>query len=343
MTLELRNLRKAWLGAVQPTIPGLDLAVAAGSLTVLLGPSGSGKTTVMKLIAGHLSPDSGEVILKGRTLTGLPPERRGVAMVFQDPLLFPHLTLAGNVGFGLRMRGEPAARIEAEVAAMLARVQLAGLGARRPDQLSGGQQQRAALARALVLRPDLLLLDEPLANLDAGLRDEMRALIRGLQRETGVTTLMVTHDQSEAVVMADRIALLLGGQLAQSAAPAEILRQPETEAVARFFGGVNFLDGVVKDAGFLWGPVRLALDRPGPPGPARLTIRPEAVLLHPGPDALKAEVRRVTLLGTQSRVELALAGEPLTALLQPAAAEALRPGDTVAVTLPPAALWRLPG
>lgn len=343
MRLELCNLRKAFPGADQPTIPGLDLAAASGSLTALLGPSGSGKTTVMRLIAGHLTPDSGEIRLNGRSLTALPPERRGVAMVFQDPLLFPHLTLAGNVGFGLKMRGAPAARIAAEVTAMLARVQLAGLGARRPAQLSGGQQQRAALARALVLRPDLLLLDEPLANLDAGLRDEMRGLIRSLQRETGVTTLMVTHDQSEAVVMADRIALLIDGQLAQSAPPAEILRQPETEAVARFFGGVNFLDGVVEGGSFLWGPGRLTLDRPGPPGPARLTIRPEAVLLQPGPDALQAEVRSVTLLGTQSRVELALAGEPLTALLPPAAAEALRPGDPVAVTLPPAALWRLSG
>ena len=343
MTLELRNLRKAWPGAGQPTIPGLDLVVKAGSLTALLGPSGSGKTTVMKLIAGHLAADSGEILLQGRSLTGLPPERRGVAMVFQDPLLFPHLTLAGNVGFGLKMRGEPAARIEAEVAAMLASVQLTGLGARRPDQLSGGQQQRAALARALVLRPDLLLLDEPLANLDAGLRDEMRLLIRSLQRETGVTTLMVTHDQSEAMVMADRIALLLDGQLAQAAPPAEILRQPKTEAVARFFGGVNFLDGVAEGASFLWGPGRLALDQPGPPGPARLTIRPEAVLLHPGPGSLEAKVLCVTLLGTQSRVELNLAGEPLTALLQPSGAEALRPGDTVAVTLPPAALWRLSG
>ncbi|MDX5350215.1 MAG: ABC transporter ATP-binding protein, partial [Paracoccaceae bacterium] len=207
MNLVLHGLRKAYPGADQPTIHGLDLEVEAGSLTALLGPSGSGKTTVMKLIAGHLAPESGEILLGGRPLVGLPPEQRRVAMVFQDPLLFPHLTLAGNVGFGLKMRGVPAARIDAEVAAMLARVQLADLGQRRPDQLSGGQQQRAALARALVLRPDLLLLDEPLANLDAGLRDEMRGLIRSLQRETGVTTLIVTHDQSEAVVMADRIAL----------------------------------------------------------------------------------------------------------------------------------------
>lgn len=341
MNLVLHGLRKAYPGADQPTIHGLDLEVEAGSLTALLGPSGSGKTTVMKLIAGHLAPESGEILLGGRPLVGLPPEQRRVAMVFQDPLLFPHLTLAGNVGFGLKMRGVPAARIDAEVAAMLARVQLADLGQRRPDQLSGGQQQRAALARALVLRPDLLLLDEPLANLDAGLRDEMRGLIRSLQRETGVTTLIVTHDQSEAVVMADRIALLLKGRLAQHAPPARIIRRPASEAVARFFGGVNFLDGRVEGSGLHCALGLLPMAEPGPPGPARVTIRPEAVRLHDGPGPV-ARVVGVTFLGTQSRVELTQAGQSLTALVQPSAAEALHPGDTVAVSLPPEALWRLP-
>lgn len=341
MRLELQGLRLAYPGAGLATISDLDLVVEKGSLTALLGPSGSGKTTVMKLIAGHLAPDAGEIRLGDRSLLGLPPEKRRVAMVFQDPLLFPHLTLAGNVGFGLRLRGLPSARIAADVEAMLARVQLAGLGDRRPHQLSGGQQQRAALARALVLRPDLLLLDEPLASLDAGLRDEMRCLIRALQTETGVTTLMVTHDQSEAVVMADRIALLLAGRLAQVDDPATIIRRPASEAVARFFGGVNFLDGTVTGDRFTCALGPLPLADPGPTGPARVTIRPEAVRLGEGP--LRGTVARVTFLGTQSRVELTLADLTLTALLPPAEAETLHPGGTVALDLPPGALWRLPG
>lgn len=341
MKLELKALRLAYPGAGLATIRDLDLAVEAGSLTALLGPSGSGKTTVMKLIAGHLAPDAGEIRLGGRSLLGLPPERRRVAMVFQDPLLFPHLTLAGNVGFGLRLRGLPPAEVEATVETMLARVQLAGLGARRPHQLSGGQQQRAALARALVLRPDLLLLDEPLASLDAGLRDEMRALIRSLQAETGVTTLIVTHDQSEAVVMADRIALLLEGHLAQAADPAEIIRRPASEAVARFFGGVNFLKGEVTGGIFACALGSLPLSDPGPQGPAQVTVRPEAIRLGCG--HLRGLVTGVTFLGTQHRVELLVAGQPLTALVQAFGTEGPTVGAHVALDLPAEALWRLPG
>ena len=341
MRLTLQGLRLAYPGADLATIRDLDLVVEPGRLTALLGPSGSGKTTVMKLVAGHLAPDAGEIRLGDRSRLGLPPERRRVAMVFQDPLLFPHLTLAGNVGFGLKLRGLPPAQIAAEVEAMLARVQLAGLGHRRPHQLSGGQQQRAALARALVLRPDLLLLDEPLASLDAGLRDEMRGLIRALQAETGVTTLMVTHDQSEAVVMADRIALLLEGRLAQVDDPATIIRRPASEAVARFFGGVNFLDGEVKDNRFACALGPLSLAEPGPSGPARVTIRPEAIRLGQG--SLRATVARVTFLGTQSRVELTAADQTLTALVPPTEAEALHPGEATLLDLPPGALWRLPG
>jgi ABC-type Fe3+/spermidine/putrescine transport system ATPase subunit len=341
--LHLTGISKTYPGAAKPTLHGLNLTVESSKLTALLGPSGSGKTTVMKLIAGLLSPDEGDIRLDDRPITTLPPDQRGVVMVFQNPHLFQHLTLAGNVGFGLRMRGVAPARIASETAAMLDLVQLQGLGHRRPSQLSGGQQQRAALARALVLRPQVLLLDEPLSNLDATLRDEMRSLIRDLQRQTGITTLVVTHDQTEAVVLADRIALLLDGRLAQHAAPTDLYQRPASEAVARFFGGVNFIDGHIRGDHFHCplGPLQLA--KPHSEGPARLIIRPEALRLGPGPNPVQATVRTIGFLGTQCRVEFALPDLTLTALLPPAEAAALSPGQTVTLSLPPQALWVLPG
>lgn len=272
--LELSSLTKTHPGGNLATIRGLDLTVDSGRITALLGPSGAGKTTVMKLIAGLLTPDSGDIRLGGRSILPLPPERRGVVMVFQNPLLFPHLTVAQNVGFGLRMRGLPKAEIATRIEDMLDRVRLTGLGPRRPAELSGGQAQRVALARALVLKPDLLLLDEPLSSLDPALRDEMRSLILTLQQDMAVTTLVVTHDQTEAVVLADHIALLLDGTLAQHAPPDAIYRRPASLAVARFFGGVNFLPGTAADGVFhaAIGPLPLP---PGlPEGPGTLTIRP---------------------------------------------------------------------
>ena len=342
MTLELANLAKTYPGATRPTVADFSLTVAKGSVTALLGPSGAGKTTVMRMIAGLLEPDGGDIRLANRPLRGLAPERRGVVMVFQNAPLFPHLTLAQNVGFGLRMRGLPAAEIAPRVAAMLDRVQLSGLGRRRPHELSGGQQQRGALARALVLDPSLLLLDEPLSNLDAGLRDEMRGLIRDLQRETGITTLVVTHDQTEAVVLADRVALMLDGRLAQEATPDGIFARPASVAVARFFGGVNFLAGRASGGVFdcAIGPLTLP---PGlPDGPGTLTIRPEAIRLGDRTGAQAGRVLDTTFLGTQTRVGLDLSGQRLEALVAPGSARDLRPGQPVAVTLPAGALWLIP-
>lgn len=340
--LLLAGIAKTYPGAARPAVEGFDLAVEAGSLTALLGPSGSGKTTVMKLIAGLIASDAGSITLGGRSILGLPPERRGVVMVFQNPLLFPHLTLAANVGFGLRMRGLPAPEVAVRVAEMLERVQLTGLGARSPLELSGGQQQRAALARALVLRPDLLLLDEPLSNLDPGLRDEMGALIRNLQRETGVTMLVVTHDQAEAVVLADSVALLLDGRVAQHARPEVIYRQPATLAVARFFGGVNFLAGQAAGGVFQSAIGALPLPPGTPDGGGWLTIRPEAVRVGPGLEAREARVLGCSFLGSQSRITLSLGGVSFQVLTDPATASALLPGQTVGVTLPTEALWLVP-
>lgn len=342
MTLELVTLTKTFPGATRPTVDTLSLTVAKGGLTALLGPSGAGKTTVMRMIAGLLAPDAGDIRLADRSLLALPPERRGVVMVFQNAPLFPHLTLAENIGFGLRMRGMSAHRIAGLVAPMLDRVQLSGLGQRRPHELSGGQQQRGALARALVLKPDLLLLDEPLSNLDAALRDEMRSLIRALQRETGITTLVVTHDQSEAVVLADRVALMLDGQLAQEATPDQIFARPATVAVARFFGGVNFFPGRAVAGGFDCGLGRLPLPPGTPDGQGTLTIRPESLILGSGPNARAARVLEQIFLGTQTRIALDLDGHRLEALVAPGIARSIACGQEIHVTLPVEALWVIP-
>ncbi|MDP3194999.1 ABC transporter ATP-binding protein [Tabrizicola sp.] len=340
--LSLHGLRKTYPGTGQAAVHGIDLTVESGSLTALLGPSGCGKTTTMKLIAGLIAPDAGEVRLDASPITALPPERRGVTMVFQDPLLFPHQTIAQNIGFGLRMRGLPPARIAESVAAMLSRVRLDGLGDRRPAALSGGQQQRAALARALVLQPRVLLLDEPLSNLDPGLRDEMRQLIRSLQQETGITTIVVTHDQAEAVALADQIVLILEGRLAQQGPPDALYRRPAALAVARFFGGVNFLPGRSQGGLFHSAVGPLTLPPGAPEGDHVLTLRPEALRLGPGPNPRTARITSVTFLGTQTRVGLAVDGTALQALTTPDLASALVPGGEVTVSLPPEALWLLP-
>jgi len=219
-----------------PVLEALSLTVPAGSLTALLGPSGCGKTTALKVVAGLVAPTSGDVWLGETRLTGVPAERRGIGVVFQKPLLFPHLTVAGNVAFGLAVRGVPAARIRAAVHSALHLVQLDGFESRRPRELSGGQEQRVSIARALVTEPRVLLLDEPLTALDEHLRAEMRALLVGLQRTLGITTLLVTHDQHEAALLASQVALVLDGRIAQSGPPRAFYTNPASADVARFFG-----------------------------------------------------------------------------------------------------------
>jgi ABC-type Fe3+/spermidine/putrescine transport system ATPase subunit len=217
-------------------LDSLSLHADEGTLLALLGPSGCGKTTVLKVIAGLMPVESGDVWFGDERATHVPAERRGVAVVFQKPLLFPHMSVAENVGFGLTMRGWSAGRRRGPVDEMLRLVQLEGFAARRPKELSGGQEQRVALARALVTEPRLLLLDEPLTALDENLRAELRGLIRDLQRRLGITTLFVTHDQREAADMADQVVLMLDGRVAQSGPPRDFYTRPASEAVARFFG-----------------------------------------------------------------------------------------------------------
>ncbi|MBA2521042.1 MAG: ABC transporter ATP-binding protein, partial [Chloroflexia bacterium] len=218
-----------------------------GELIAFLGPSGCGKTTTLRLIAGFERADTGEIYLGGKDVTALPPERRDAGMVFQNYALFPHLTVFENVAFGLQMRKEPKDAIAKRVHAILEKVQLTGLDRRYPRQLSGGQQQRTALARALVFNPTVLLLDEPLANLDAKLREEMRFYIRHLQQEFAITTIYVTHDQAEALVLADRVAVMRGGVLQQIGPPEEIYRRPRNAWVADFVGVANLVLGTVTE------------------------------------------------------------------------------------------------
>ncbi len=275
-TLTLRNLTKEYVPGVT-AVSNLNLTVNEGELMVLLGPSGCGKTTTLRLIAGLLKPTHGDVLFDGASALAVPPEQRGAVMVFQEHALFPFMSVGDNVAFGLKMRKLNQVEIGKRVAAALTAVQLAGYQDRWPDQLSGGQRQRVALARALVIRPRLLL-DEPLSNLDRGLREELRQVVRQLQKEAGITTLFVTHDQAEAVAMADRIGVMINGRLRQAGPPRDFYEHPIDADIARFFGASNFLPGV-KQGQIVQtniGQVEIS-SSPLADGPVLLTVRSEAI------------------------------------------------------------------
>jgi len=265
----------------------VSLTVAPGEFFALLGPSGSGKTTLLRIVAGFLRPTTGEVLLNGQAVGDLPPYRRAVAMVFQNYALFPHLSVRRNVAFGLEVRGVPPREIAGRVEEALSLVRLSGLEERRPHQLSGGQQQRVALARALVIRPRVLLLDEPLAAIDRKLRVEMEVELRQIQRRTGVTTIFVTHDQEEALTLADRVAILEGGSVVQVGPPREIYDRPASRFAADFLGAANVLVGTVQrvetevqveiSPGFTVQLVDTRITHVG--GKVVLAVRPERILL----------------------------------------------------------------
>lgn len=310
----------------------LSLVIEPGNIVALLGPSGCGKTTTLRMIAGLIEPDSGEIFLDGRPLTRTPVHRRNIGMLFQNYALFPHMTVAENVAFGLEARGLKRRAAAARVAEALDLVRLGGFGGRMPAQLSGGQQQRVALARALVVEPALLLLDEPLGALDRGLRQSMQAELRDLQRRLGITTVMVTHDQEEALTMADRVVIMRGGRLEQSGPPSEIYQRPVSRFVAGFLGGANFFRGRVErvDDG-----TSLVAVRDGPtitvpstrPVGSEVTValRPEAVTVAHSPqdvagrsvNVTPAVVEQVAYLGFVTQLSLRLPnGDPLLAFWQ---------------------------
>lgn len=325
-------------------VKDLDLTVASGELVALLGPSGCGKTTTMRMIAGLLAPTSGDIRFGDRSVLSIPPERRGAVMVFQKHLLFPHMNVAENVGFGLKMRGIAKSELERRVSAMLELVQLPGFERRRAHALSGGQQQRVALARALIIEPQVLLLDEPLANLDANLRLEMRRLIRTLQQTLGITLIFVTHDQEEAVMLADRVALMMDGALQQYDEPRAFYERPRNTQVARFFRNENFLAGV-KQGNHVQTAVGL-LETPGTQaiadGPVLLTVRPEHLQIGTAlsVNTVPARVDLVTYMGSYLQLQLQI-DERMWTIHAPTHTD-VQPGQPVTLHLPPAYLWLMP-
>jgi ABC-type Fe3+/spermidine/putrescine transport system ATPase subunit len=284
-----------------PVLNGLDLAVADGEFFTLLGPSGCGKTTLLRCIAGFLQPDAGTIAMDGRRIDELAAHRRDIGMVFQDYAIFPHLTVAENVAFGLRARHLDRCEIGRRVPEALRMVRLEALAGRLPAELSGGQQQRVGLARAMVIRPKLLLMDEPLSNLDAKLRLELREDIRDIQRRLGITTIYVTHDQEESMAVSDRICVMNAGRMQQVATPFELYHRPCNRFVANFVGAMNFLPAEVAGDVLAVGPARVRV-RGAADGKVETAIRPEEVILGrssaPGL-RLPAILRKVTFLGRE--------------------------------------------
>src|SRR5574341_1478658 len=322
--IDLRDLSKAF-GTVE-AVRDLSLEVKSGDCLAILGPSGCGKTTTLNMVAGFLRPDRGEILFDDRPVTSLPPHRRNTGMVFQSYALFPHLTVLENVEFGLRARGQPREARRARARDVLQLVRLAALEDRYPRALSGGQQQRVALARALAIQPAVLLLDEPFSNLDAKLRSEMRLEVREIQQRVGITTLFVTHDQEEALTIADRVAVVSQGLLQQVGAPQEIYARPRTIFVARFIGDANLLPGRIigRDADGLvleardGERVRAKIGQAAPGTAATVVVRPEKIHLRatpsPGANALPVRVKSVTYVGAHHQVRC-VAGEHVLAVL----------------------------
>ena len=348
--VQLHHLHKRY-DSHHHAVSDLSLVMPCHQITALLGPSGCGKTTILKMIAGLLPPTSGNITFAGQSVLTVPPERRGAVMAFQNHLLFPTMDVFDNVAFGLKMRRENKATIRRRVEDMLELVKLPGYSRRRPHQLSGGQKQRVALARALIVEPKVLLLDEPLSNLDAHLRQEMRDLIFNLQRQLGITTIMVTHDQEEAVILADRIALIFEGMLQQVGPPDDFYERPSTQPIARFFGGVNFIAGYKREAQVetSLGSFRLDGPHPLPNGPVSLTIRPENVRLShvpPAENGLPGRILSHVYAGTHTRFKIATADPslpPLEVVTDAAGPRHYPDGQPVYLHFPPPQIWLLPG
>jgi putative spermidine/putrescine transport system ATP-binding protein len=334
--LSLRGLTKRF--GADAAVNDVTLDIPEGRFVCLLGPSGCGKTTLLRLIAGLEAPTTGRVLVGGKDITDAPPERRGFGMVFQSLALFPHLSVAENVAYPLRLRGAGRAERRPRAEDLLAMVRLGGLGDRRIHQLSGGQRQRVAIARGLAVDPRLFLLDEPLSALDANLREHMQVELRLLQQRLGVTTIVVTHDQKEALTMSDLVIVMDRGRVRQMGAPMEVYRDPADAFVAGFIGASNLLpcnlaDGAVEIAG-----VRLALDpadrvRCGA-GAATLCVRPEDVRLTDG-EGLPGAVTFIRELGESVQFTLDCAGSEITALYAPRERPSARLGDRVGVAFEP--------
>ncbi|MFZ4530785.1 MAG: ABC transporter ATP-binding protein [Alsobacter sp.] len=334
--LELNGLCKSY--GDHPVVSDVTLDVADGEFLVLLGPSGCGKTTTLRMVAGFVEPSGGSARIGGVDVTHLPPWRRNTGLVFQSYALFPHMSVAENVGFGLEMRRLDRAEIAARTAEALRLVRLEGFGDRLPRQMSGGQQQRVALARALAIRPDVLLLDEPLSNLDAKLREDVRVEIRQLQRQLGLTTVMVTHDQEEALTMADRLVVMAEGRIRQIGTQRDLYESPADRFVAGFVGRSTFLEGQVAEAGTLVtdGGLRIACATAIAPGPASLALRPERIVLdaeESSDNRLPGTVDFVSYLGAVIELHVRLSDRDRVVLQVPNrdGGTAVKVGDVVTV------------
>jgi len=337
-------------------VRGIDLTIASGELVSLLGPSGCGKTTTLRCIAGFEMPDAGTILFDGEDMVQRPPEQRDIGLVFQNYALFPHMTVAENISFGLEMRRVEKGEIRRRVGGVLDMVQLSKLEDRYPRQLSGGQQQRVALARALVIEPKVLLLDEPLANLDAKLRDEMRFFIRSLQQRVGITTVYVTHDQAEAMVMSDRIVVMFDGVVSQFGTPVGIYGRPASRQVANFVGLSNFIAGRIASR---QGETRRCVETPvgklqclcegtsEPGGDALLVLRPEAVALSLERPAeainlFPAKVRERHYLGHTTDYRLTCVDGSVVQVHENTLFDAT-PGTDVWCSFAPESCWLIPG
>jgi putative spermidine/putrescine transport system ATP-binding protein len=360
--LSLDGLSKRF-GAIT-ALDDLSLEVRAGELVALLGPSGCGKTTTLRLIAGFEFPDTGAIRIAGRDVTHVPPNKRGLGMVFQNYSLFPHLTVADNIAFGLRMAGVPKRERAPHVARMLDLIRLPGFGERRIAQMSGGQQQRVALARAIVTNPSVLLLDEPLGALDKNLREGMQFELKQLQSELGVTSVMVTHDQEEALTMSDRVVVMNHGRILQAGTPREVYDRPRTRFVAEFLGAANILPLTVLRGEQNWLDISIGDARRAPPvtcrighalskplaagATAELAVRPEKLRLDAArPDDIRfaGQVSARVFRGSQHayRIDVPMLGQTFGVYQQAASANGLEPGENVTLSISPDDLVVLEG
>jgi iron(III) transport system ATP-binding protein len=311
MSIEFRQVTKRYGDAKSPlVVKGVDLVVPKGTLTTILGPSGCGKTTLLRIIAGLEAVTSGRILIDGQDVTELGPAERNVSMVFQSYALFPHMTVLANVCYGLVVQGVPQAQAEQRARAAMDSVGLAGYDTRLPAELSGGQQQRVAVARALVLEPSVMLFDEPLSNLDARLRRSMREEIRALQQRLRLTVVYVTHDQSEALAVSDRIVVMDAGLIAQAGTPQQLYEQPASEFVAGFMGEAMLFDGqALADGTVRLGPLTVMPRQPVAAGAVKVAVRPEAWRLSAAPPAggaaLPGTVQKCAYLGSFQEVTLA--------------------------------------
>jgi putative spermidine/putrescine transport system ATP-binding protein len=335
--LSIEHLRKTYGDLT--VVDDVTIDIAEGEFLVLLGPSGCGKTTTLRMVAGFIAPSAGAITIGERGVTTLPPWKRNCGLVFQSYALFPHMTVAENVAFGLEMRKISPADRAPRVAEALRLVQLAGFDERYPRQLSGGQQQRVALARALAMEPDVLLLDEPLSNLDAKLRQEVRVEIRDLQRKLGLTTIMVTHDQEEALTMADRLVVMEKGKVRQIGTQRELYEKPADRFVAGFIGRSAFLDGEITAPGRFRtkGGVEIGCAAATGSGAATLALRPERIAVAGEAQGLhnhfQARVEHASYLGAILDIDVSLSGSDRMLLQIPnkAGVAEPKPGETITI------------